>query len=83
MAASPQLDTVLGMIRARAAETRKTIEDDRASYERMLSSMPLDDDITTERVGAGGVPAEWIAAPGAEEQRILLYLQGEATPSAQ
>ena len=76
MAASPQLDTVLGMIRARAAETRKTIEDDRASYERMLSSMPLDDDITTERVGAGGVPAEWIAAPGAEEQRILLYLHG-------
>ena len=76
MAASPQLDTVLGMIRARATETRKTIEDDRASYERMLSSMPLDDDITTERVGAGGVPAEWIAAPGAEEQRILLYLHG-------
>jgi acetyl esterase/lipase len=76
MAASPQLDRVLGMIRARAAEVRKTIEDDRLSYERIMSSLKMDDDIKTERVGAGGVPAEWIVAPGAAADRIVLYLHG-------
>jgi acetyl esterase/lipase len=76
MAASPQLDRVLGMIRARAAEVRKTIEDDRLSYERIMASLKMDDDIKTERVGAGGVPAEWIVAPGAAADRIVLYLHG-------
>lgn len=76
MAASPQLDRVLEMIRARAAEVRKTIEDDRLSYERIMSSFKMDDDIKTERVGAGGVPAEWIVAPGATADRIVLYLHG-------
>lgn len=76
MAKSPQLDTVLGMIRARVATPRKTIDDDRRLYETMLSSMPLDDDIQTERVGAGGVAAEWICAPGVAPDRVMLYLHG-------
>jgi hypothetical protein len=28
--------------------------------------MSMDGDIQTERVGAGGVPAEWICAPDGE-----------------
>ncbi len=76
MAKSPQLDRVIGIIRARATAPRKTIEDDRASYETMLSSMRLDDDISIERVGASGVPAEWICAPGVNDARVMLYLHG-------
>ena len=76
MAASPQLDKVLQMMRGRAAEAAKTTDDGRLSYERLMSSMPLDDDIHTERVGAGGVAAEWIVAPGAENGSTLLYLHG-------
>ncbi len=76
MAKSPQLDNVIGMIRARAATPRKTTDDDRKSYETMLASMPLDDDIQTERVGAGGVAAEWVCAPGVHEDRVMLYFHG-------
>jgi acetyl esterase/lipase len=76
MAKSPQLDHVIGLIKARAATPRKTIEEDRLSYETILASMPLEDDIHTERVGAGGVPAEWIWAPGAQDDRVLLYFHG-------
>lgn len=76
MAQSPQLDRVIGMIKARAQATRKTTDEDRASYENMLASMPMADDIETERVGAGGVPAEWIRAPGARADRVMLYFHG-------
>jgi acetyl esterase/lipase len=71
-----ELDRVISMIRARATAPRKTIEEDRLSYETMLSGMTLDDDIATERVGAGGVPAEWICAPGVNTASVTLYLHG-------
>ena len=76
MAPSKELDTVLDMIRARSAEVRKTTDDDRLSYERIMSSLPLDDDIETERVGVNGVPAEWISAPESRANREILYLHG-------
>ena len=76
MASSAELDQVLGMIRAGAAEVRVTIDDRRLSYERRMSAWPMDDDVTTARVGAGGVPAEWIVAPDASQDRIMLYLHG-------
>ena len=51
MAPSEELNTVLEMIRVRSAETRNTIDDERLSYERIMSTLPIDDDIETERVG--------------------------------
>ena len=53
--ASPELDTVLQMIRARSQEVRHTIEDNRLSYERIMANLPMEDDITTEKLAAGGV----------------------------
>lgn len=76
MAKSPELDRVIGMIRERAAAPRKTTDDDRRLYETMLGSMPMDDDIQTERLGVNGVSAEWIYAPGARDDQVLLYLHG-------
>ena len=73
---SPQLDRVIGMIKARAQTVRKTTDEDRASYENMLASMPIAADIDTQRVGAGGVPAEWIRAPQVRTDRVLLYFHG-------
>ena len=76
MAPSKELDTVLEMIRVRSAEVRKTTDDDRLSYERIMSTLPMDDDIETERVGVNGIPAEWISAPESQEDRVILYLHG-------
>ena len=76
MAPSKELDAVLEMIRKRSAEVRKTTDDDRLSYERIMSVLPMDDDIQTERVGVNGVPAEWIWAPESQEDRVILYFHG-------
>jgi acetyl esterase/lipase len=67
---------VISLIRARATAPRKSLEDDRLSYETMLSAMTLDDDVATERVGAGGVPAEWVVAPRSDDASVMLYLHG-------
>ncbi len=37
---------------------------------------PVPDDVTTTEVDAGGVPADWVQAPGADPDRRLLYLHG-------
>jgi len=76
MAKSPQLDHVIGLIRTRATTPRKDLEADRLSYEMMVASLPIGDDIQTERIGAGGVPAEWVWGPGADQHRVMLYLHG-------
>ncbi len=76
MAASPQLEQVIELIRTRAASARKTIDDDRLSYETMVSSMQIDDDIQTDRLSVGGVPAEWIYGPDVDPDRVLLYFHG-------
>lgn len=76
MAPSQELNAVLDMIRVRSQEVRKTTDDDRLSYERIMSVLPLDDDIETVRVGVNGIPAEWISAPESEDHRVVLYLHG-------
>ena len=75
--ASEGLEAVIRMLQERRATRRRDApEDDRVSYERMMSVFPLDEDIVCQRVGAGGVPAEWIAAPGASEDHTLVYFHG-------
>ena len=76
MAVTPQLEELIGLLKAASSEPRATVEEARASYEHRMSSLKLDADVTTERMGAGGVPAEWVSAPGAAEDRVVLYLHG-------
>jgi acetyl esterase/lipase len=44
--------------------------------EAMVSLFPLAKDIQCEPVDAGGIPAEWVVAPGAADDRIVYYLHG-------
>ena len=76
--ASPELGKALEMFRtAKAkAQTLTDVEDFRIWYEELMSEFQVDEDIVCERVGAGGVPAEWIFDPKAAEVRVLLYLHG-------
>ena len=76
MSPSNELNIVLDMIRKRTEEIRKTTDDERLSYERVMANLPIDDDITTSRVGANGVPSEWISAPESASERVILYLHG-------
>lgn len=48
----------------------------RARIEEVGSAWPVADDIEFEPTDAGGVPAEWSRAPGADTTRALLFLHG-------
>jgi monoterpene epsilon-lactone hydrolase len=52
------------------------VEDLRLGMEIMGSKLPPPDDVAVEHVSAGGVPAEWVTAPGADPGRVMLYLHG-------
>src|ERR1700753_2351032 len=53
-----------------------TIAERRAALESVAAPPPPG--TTGEAVDAGGVPAEWVIAAGAESARVLLYLHGGA-----
>ena len=71
MAASPELNTALQMIQKPSAKVRRTTDDDRLSDKRIMSYLPVDDDIETQQVGANGVPAERICAPESKTPHTL------------
>jgi len=73
--ASPQFEKLVNLIRSsKQPAGDHPVEKLRAGMER--TSLPPGEDITTTTVEAGGVPAEWVDAPGAAADRVVLYLHG-------
>jgi monoterpene epsilon-lactone hydrolase len=52
------------------------IETRRAEFEALRARIPLPSDVQVEPVLIGSVAAEWVSAPGSEDQRVLLYVHG-------
>lgn len=48
----------------------------RARIEEVGAVWPVAGDIALARVAIGGMPAEWSAAPGSEQDRVLLFFHG-------
>jgi acetyl esterase/lipase len=71
---SEQLRKVIERIKSQPQNPNASIERRRAGMERI--SEHVASDVTCESVNAGGVPAEWITAPGADPDRVILYLHG-------
>jgi epsilon-lactone hydrolase len=76
MATSPQLDTVIAMVRDLASTRAETVAEMRANFAAFASALRGADDVTCTPVDASGVRAEWIVPPGAAAERVLLYLHG-------
>jgi monoterpene epsilon-lactone hydrolase len=55
---------------------RLTVTERRVAAESVASQPPRG--TTIDPVNAGGVPAEWVVAAGADSDRVLLYLHGGA-----
>ncbi len=53
-----------------------SIEQRRAATEAVTVLFPVPEDVQREPLDAGGVPGEWIAAPGADPERVIYYLHG-------
>jgi acetyl esterase/lipase len=78
MADSPQLQAVCQMMKSfgERAQALGSVEGFRMAYEEMTAQFKVGDDIECERLGVGGMAAEWVSAPGADKDRVQLYLHG-------
>lgn len=71
-----QLDSLVTLLRSRPAPETPDVAQSRARYEKMAVVLGGAPDARCEKVDAGGVPAEWVAAPGVDAGRAVLYLHG-------
>lgn len=71
-----QLDGLVTLLRSRAAPETPDIGQARARFEKLADFLGGAPDAKCEKVNAGGVPAEWIKAPGCDPGRAVLYLHG-------
>ena len=75
--ASEQLQALIQQFRSQPVVARdESIPEARARFEQMYGMFPFPEDVRREPVTANGVPAEWIVAPGATEERVILYFHG-------
>jgi monoterpene epsilon-lactone hydrolase len=71
-----QLDSLVSLLRSRPAPETPDVAEVRARFEKMGVVLGGAPDAKCEKVDAGGVPAEWVAAPGCDPDKAVLYLHG-------
>ena len=62
--------------KASAGQPPPALEQRRAAFTPGDRLHPVPDDVLVTEVTAGGVPAHWLAAPGTDPGRVLLFLHG-------
>jgi epsilon-lactone hydrolase len=70
------IDTLRDRQKASASQSPPTLEELRATFAPAGRLYPVPDDVRVTEVTAGGVPAHWLTAPGADTGRVLLFLHG-------
>ena len=71
-----QLDGLVNLLRSRAVPPDYDVAQARARFEKTAVFLGGAPDAKCEKVDAGGVPAEWVMAPGCDTGRVILYLHG-------
>ena len=71
-----QLDSLITLLTSRPAPDKPDVAVSRTRYEKLASVLGAAADAKCEKVDAGGVPAEWVGAPGIDGTRAVLYLHG-------
>ena len=70
------IDALRDRQKASADQAPPTLDERRATFAPGDRLHPVPDDVLVTEVDAGGVPAHWLAAPGADAGRVLLFLHG-------
>jgi len=73
---SEVLDELRARQRSAASQPTPSLAELRAGFLPIGRPHPIPDDVVVTDVVAGGVPAHWIDAPGADPGRALLFLHG-------
>jgi hypothetical protein len=67
-----QLDSLVTLLRSRPGPETPDVGQTRARYEKLARLLGGAPDAKCEKVNAGGVAAEWVAAPGVGPERDWL-----------
>src|ERR1700685_2635666 len=70
------IDALRDQRKAGASKPPPTLAELRAAFAPGGRPHPVPDDVQVKDVTAGGVPAHWLAAPGTDTGRVLLFLHG-------
>jgi epsilon-lactone hydrolase len=70
------IEVLTGQQKAAASQAPLTLAERRATFAPGGRLHPLPEDVLVTDVTAAGVPAHWLAAPGADSGRVLLFLHG-------
>ena len=73
---SQEHEAFVAMIQANEVLESPTIEEQRQGYEDMLAMFPVADDITVDAFKIEHIAADWVTAPGADADRVVLYFHG-------
>src|SRR5712672_1770740 len=71
-----QLQQIIQLLKSQPITSSPSVEETRAGFEKLAGMFPVDADVKSEPVNAGGVKSEWVTAPGADPGRAVLYLHG-------
>jgi acetyl esterase/lipase len=74
--ASAELKMILDFLRANPVQAEASIEQRRSEMTTGFTQFQVAADVHCQPVDAGGVPAEWITAPGAQPEKVIYYLHG-------
>ena len=70
------IDVLRDRQQASVGQAPSTLAERRAAFVPGDRLHPIPDDVLVTEVDAGGVPAHWLAPPGADAGRVLLFLHG-------
>jgi epsilon-lactone hydrolase len=70
------IDALRDQQKASVSQAPPTLEQRRATFAPAGRLYPVPDDVLVSEVTAGGVPAHWLAAPGTDAGRVLIFLHG-------
>ncbi len=70
------IDALRDRRKASTSQPPPTLGERRAAFTPADRLHPVPDDVLVTEVTAGGVPAHWLTAPGADTGRVLLFLHG-------
>jgi len=70
------IDALRDRRKASASQAPLSLEERRTSFAPGGRLHPMPDDVMVREVSAGGVRAHWLAAPGTDAGRVLLFLHG-------
>ncbi len=71
------MEFVINLLKERAAQDiKERVEKERTGMEELAKMVKVPKDVNCEPIDVAGISAEWISAPEAKDEKVILYLHG-------